>query len=1315
MSKYGPQNDGTLDAAHDTNGDREFKRVRSRIDPAKLLSGELADGRNIRLVDNNVTCRGAVKKLAGNPILTNDPALTVPFFVGPLAVVSLGEDDGIFCATVYVWPQRDYTQWLALFSVDRCYLFRPDTEEVVEVEYESGELVTITDLCSATCAEDKIYLFRGTDKTVLSWDGDTGNTFDHVPNLSDVSPHPLGGSYLYMPNAPWGVWAHDRMAIPYGNYDIIMNLLGNLTAYDPTFRQFRINYGKNDWLVGAGEYREDQLIVGFARSMHLVTGLSTLAATSLGAAEVITITEEAGLAARRSLLILGDRVFWIFNGGAYGLMITDDIKLKGIGEPLNWDIDWFDDVNWSAISNAYTIKEGVERVGFVVPVGAAERPNQIFWYNVVNQGWESRDTFPNGLYLDNILEYHYGGKERLVAISRAGGVYLLHDMTQKVDEFGGTGETAVVAEYDINWMALTREYHLHEPVLSIWSRGQCTIELDSDDAVRVTALARNPNAERQVALWQGNGSVLQAIARFQVRLRGYGLQLRLESEFGRPSLRQCSVDGRAHQGLGMLNTSMTVGTLVRPAPGETPDAPAGLNPLESFNTAWATTTPGESITLPLRSGYTYDFTIDWGDGFYSAIDAWDSPQKTHAYANTGAHLVRIWGTCPTWYFNNAGDKTKVTAVTQWGNVLWSTGESAFYGCSNLASMGADVTNDNINALITAPYMFAGCALTSLPVGLTLAALETGTHMFAGCAITALPGGMILGVMTTAAGMFLNNALTALPASLTLASLITGDAMFESCNLSALPVGLTLSNLASGARMFYENSALSAMPAAMLLGALTNGDDMFNGCAITALPSGMVLGNLATANGMFASCGVTSVPATITFASLSDGDNMFAGGAINKAEYSALLVNIEANSSSTFTLDAGNSDYNNAGLMARRAMINDHSCVFIDGEYNDSFNTTWVTISPSESITLPLRSGYTYNFTVDWGDTSSSEITAWDDAAKTHVYASAGNYTVKISGACQTWYFNFGGDRLKITAVEQWGSVLWSTGENAFYGCENLTTLADDCADSNIDALTDARNMFSYCNFGSVPGSLTFHAVTQGYCLFNANSALTNLGNLTLDAVIYGSGMFQNCSSLSSLPNGMTFDAVTTADNMFYSCSSLSSLPSGMTLNAVTNGGSMFQNCSSLSSLPSGMTCAALVNANSMFRSTPLVGLPSGMLLNLVTTAQYMCHNCTSFTSLPNGMTLDALTTGNAMFYNTGLTVIPSTMTLAGLTNGLYMFGSTTLSTASYSQLLVNMEANNSNSSVTFDAGNSKYNSTGETARSALIADHSWSFTDGGLE
>jgi len=137
-----------------------------------------------------------------------------------------------------------------------------------------------------------------------------------------------------------------------------------------------------------------------------------------------------------------------------------------------------------------------------------------------------------------------------------------------------------------------------------------------------------------------------------------------------------------------------------------------------------------------------------------------------------------------------------------------------------------------------------------------------------------------------------------------------------------------------------------------------------------------------------------------------------------------------------------------------------------------------------------------------------------------------------------------------------------------------------------------------------------------------------------------------------------------------------------------------------------------------FYSCGLTELPSDNLEfwnETLTDGGYMFRN-NSLTSLPDGMTLGSLTDGSYMFYSNSLTSLPDGMTLGSLTDGSYMFYGCIINTADYSNLLIRMEAANSNTGVAFHGGNSKYNAAGEVARDALTSrDPAWTITDGGLE
>ena len=86
----------------------------------------------------------------------------------------------------------------------------------------------------------------------------------------------------------------------------------------------------------------------------------------------------------------------------------------------------------------------------------------------------------------------------------------------------------------------------------------------------------------------------------------------------------------------------------------------------------------------------------------------------------------------------------------------------------------------------------------------------------------------------------------------------------------------------------------------------------------------------------------------------------------------------------------------------------------DCRFTDAFVSIWVTGLANETITLPLRSGFNYDFTVDWGDGSpTSQITGYDDPSRTHAYAVPGNHKIVITGTMETIYFNNGPERQKI--------------------------------------------------------------------------------------------------------------------------------------------------------------------------------------------------------------------------------------------------------------------------------------------------------------
>ena len=120
-----------------------------------------------------------------------------------------------------------------------------------------------------------------------------------------------------------------------------------------------------------------------------------------------------------------------------------------------------------------------------------------------------------------------------------------------------------------------------------------------------------------------------------------------------------------------------------------------------FITTWKTDNPGTScstcITIP-TTGVGYNYDVDWeNDGVYDDFDVTGNIE--HDYGSAGTYTVAIRGDFPRIYFNNEGDKDKIMNIDQWGEIEWSSMESAFWGCENLNSTAIDAPDlSNVTSL-----------------------------------------------------------------------------------------------------------------------------------------------------------------------------------------------------------------------------------------------------------------------------------------------------------------------------------------------------------------------------------------------------------------------------------------------------------------------------------------------------------------------------------------------------------------------------------------------------------------------------------------
>lgn len=475
--------------------------------------------------------------------------------------------------------------------------------------------------------------------------------------------------------------------------------------------------------------------------------------------------------------------------------------------------------------------------------------------------------------------------------------------------------------------------------------------------------------------------------------------------------------------------------------------------------------------------------------------------------------------------------------------------------------------------------------------------------------------------------------------------------------------------------------------------VTNFESVFDGCVkFNQDISGWDTANVTTFSNMFIDCDAfnqdiggwnTSSASNMTsmfqgcdvfdqdlgswnIASLTDATDMFNGVTLTTANYDSLLIGWEAGSHNNDVVFHGGNSIYSAGTAARSALIAD-GWTFTDGggiPFTSTWNTEASGTSNNQQITLGLSSGGTYDFHVDWGDSSSDDITAYDDPARLHTYASPGVYTVNITGQLEGWRTSVGGDPLKLGNISSWGPVHITQG-TAFSGCSNMTCNATD--------------VFTVASGGSYLAGMF-----KNCTLFNGDLGALNFNNAQSIAT-----MFENCVAYNQDMSSWNTSNVVLANKAFAGCTALNQDLSSWNMNLVTGTTNMFDGCTSFNGDVSTWDMPLTTNLNRMFYGCTVFDRDVGSWNTTnVTDINFMLQNCAAFDQDLSSWDVESLTEANIL--------------IGGQ-----------LSTANYDALLIGWAAQTVQSGVSFHAGSSQYSAGAATvARASLVSD-GWTITDGG--
>ena len=332
-----------------------------------------------------------------------------------------------------------------------------------------------------------------------------------------------------------------------------------------------------------------------------------------------------------------------------------------------------------------------------------------------------------------------------------------------------------------------------------------------------------------------------------------------------------------------------------------------------------------------------------------------------------------------------------------------------------------------------------------------------------------------------------------------------------------------------------------------------------------------------------------------------------------------------------------SGFNTANVTVMEGMFND--CTKLESLDVSHFNTAKVTdmyvmFGACSSLTSLDLSSFTFNGNMD----TDRMMTQCTSLKSLTIPSTAGNLS---SDACD----GVGTETEPCTlicpegftpegATQGSGYIIWKSGNFTVAYKEAYTVLSEDGKTltfyydierasrpgTTYSLNTDATSMPEwYANrktvntvvfdpsFASAKPTIT----SRWFFSMSKLTSINGIENLNTSEVINMGGMFDGCSSLTSLDvSGFKTDNVTNMGTMFRFCSSLTNLDvSGFKTDNVTNMGSMFEGCKSLTSLD-----------------------VSGFKTDNVTDMMYMFSDCSGLTSLDvSGFKTDKVTNMRSMF------------------------------------------------------------------------------------
>lgn len=262
---------------------------------------------------------------------------------------------------------------------------------------------------------------------------------------------------------------------------------------------------------------------------------------------------------------------------------------------------------------------------------------------------------------------------------------------------------------------------------------------------------------------------------------------------------------------------------------------------------------------------------------------------------------------------------------------------------------------------------------------------------------------------------------------------------------------------------------------------------------------------------------------------------------------------------------------------------------------DNFITVWNTRN-SESITIPTQ-GDGYNYELYWEQLDNPDNNGvMSDLSGTATISGLANnttYRIEIVGDFPRIYMVDSENPWKLSEILQWGSIQWSSMEDAFLGSALMDITAEDVPD--LSGVETMRNMFKGCEFlngnqanweWTTDNIRDMGGVFKLAWNFNQNISSWEVGNVTdMSYMFYGEDDpfgFPRFSRFNQDISSWDVSNVENMRSMFHLATNFNQDLSGWDVSKATNLSGMFSGASSFNSDLSEWDVSKVTNMSGMF-------------------------------------------------------------------------------------------------------------------------------------